>query len=466
MNNYFTIFQSSDVKPINVELPTLDDTTFDNPFIGTFTVPSEGTRSSYIINNNPQQTERITTSTTNTDSSKKVTVAGGKGYSKMSFQDLIKEENLPITITSSFRPGARTTQGRKSHHSEKDEWGNPRAYDFRPTNGDFNGLLKQMYSNPRVGAWMRAHDFGIIEETDHDTMRRTGAKRPLLHMGPDRLAKQHSSRWISMAAEGMRVEAPFNTFEASDDVNQVEDNSPVFEALDGSLQDVSDWSVGKTTNGDFIVKSNLGQPDSVIVNNNGQGRAQIDTSTPTQPVSGSTKRASGNSNSAIIINTLMDRLQLTREQAAGIMGVIQVESNGDPAAYNKKEKAGKYKGSAANGAGYGAGILQWSLGRKQSALKLIGKQGSIIENLSLEDQIEMLARELEGPYKNTLNGLRQCKTAKEAAATMYCHNVGEWSSSSAPATQAEIDKMNRKYGRVGSSTQVTKGMNYAEQFAK
>ena len=27
-------------------------------------------------------------------------------------------------------------------------------------------------------------------------------------------------------------------------------------------------------------------------------------------------------------------------------------------------------------------------------------------------------------------------------------------------------KMNRKYGRVGSSTQVTKGMNYAEQFAK
>ena len=53
----------------------------------------------------------------------------------------------------------------------------------------------------------------------------------------------------------------------------------------------------------------------------------------------------------------MDRLQLTREQAAGIMGVIQAESNGDPAAYNKKEKAGKYKGSAANGAGYGAGIL-------------------------------------------------------------------------------------------------------------
>jgi len=140
MNNYFTVFQSSDVKPINVELPTLDDTTFDNPFIGTFTVPSEGTRSSYIINNNPP--ERIATSTTNTDSSKKVTVAGGKDYTKMSFQDLIKEENLPITITSSFRPGAHTVQGRKSHHSEKDEWGNPRAYDFRPTNGDFNGLLK------------------------------------------------------------------------------------------------------------------------------------------------------------------------------------------------------------------------------------------------------------------------------------------------------------------------------------
>lgn len=466
MNDYFTVFQSSDVKPINVELPTLDDTTFDNPFIGTFTVPSEGTRSSYIINNNPQQTERITTSTTNTDSSKKVTVAGGKDYTKMSFQDLIKEENLPITITSSFRPGARTTQGRKSHHSEKDEWGNPRAYDFRPMNGDFNGLLKQMYSNPRVVAWMRAHDFGIIEETDHDTMRRTGAKRPLLHMGPDRLAKQHSSRWISMAAEGMRVEAPFNTFEASDDVNQEADNSPVFEALDGSLQDVSDWSVGKTTNGDFIVKSNLGQSDSMIINNNGQGRAQIDTSVPTQPVSGSTKRASGNSNSAIIMNTLMDRLQLTREQAAGIMGVIQAESHGDPAIFNKAEKAGTHKGSSANGAGYGVGIIQWSLGRKKTALKLIGKENSRIEDLSLEDQIEMMIKELEGPYKHALNGIRKCTNARDAAATFYCHNVAGYSSSDNIATQEEINAKNRRYGHAGSPRQINIGMDYAEQFAK
>jgi hypothetical protein len=98
-----------------------------------------------------------------------------------------------------------------------------------------------MYSNPRVVAWMQAHDFGIIEETDHDTMRRTGAKRPLLHMGPDRLAKQHSSRWISMAAEGMRVEASFNTFEAV----QVEpyDTTPIFEDIKGVKYDLK-WSMG------------------------------------------------------------------------------------------------------------------------------------------------------------------------------------------------------------------------------
>lgn len=465
MNDYFTVFQSSDVEPINVGLPTLDDIhpTFDNPFIGTFAVPSEGTRSSYIINNNSQQTGRTTSySTTNTNYSKRVTVTGGKDYAKMSFQDLIKEENLPITITSSFRPGAHTVQGRKSHHSEKDEWGNPRAYDFRPTNGDFNGLLKQMYSNPRVVAWMQAHDFGIIEETDHDTMRRTGAKRPLLHMGPDRLAKQHSSKWINMAAEGMRVEAPFNTFEAV----QVEpyDTTPIFEDIKGVKYDLK-WSMGQNENGDYIVQSNLDSPSSMIINNNGQGQAQHISSSQNQ-TSGSTKRASGNSNSAIIMNTLMDRLQLTREQAAGIMGVIQAESHGDPAIFNKKEKAGTHKGSSANGAGYGVGIIQWSLGRKKTALKLIGKENSRIEDLSLEDQIEMMIKELEGPYRHALNGIRKCTNARDAAATFYCHNVAGYSSSDNIATQEEINAKNRRYGHAGSPRQINIGMDYAEQFAK
>jgi len=46
----------------------------------------------------------------------------------------------------------------------------------------------------------------------------------------------------------------------------------------------------------------------------------------------------------------------------------------------------------------------------------------------------MLSRELEGPYKNTLLGIKASKSASEAAATMYCHNVGGFSSSTSPAT--------------------------------
>lgn len=165
-----------------------------------------------------------------------------------------------------------------------------------------------------------------------------------------------------------------------------------------------------------------------------------------------------------IINSLMNRLKLTREQAAGITGVMMSESGLNPSAYNKREKAGIYKGSSANGAGYGAGTLQWSNKRKDTALKLIGKVGTPIESLSLDDQIEMLSRELEGPYKNTLLGIKASKSASEAAATMYCHNVGGFSSSTSPATQDEIDKMNKRYKFTGNSSLINRGMQFAEAF--
>jgi len=61
------------------------------------------------------------------------------------------------------------------------------------------------------------------------------------------------------------------------------------------------------------------------------------------------------------------------------------ESGLNPAAYNKQEKAGKLKASRANGAGYGGGILQWSMDRKRTTLASIGKEGYNIEDLSLED---------------------------------------------------------------------------------
>lgn len=166
-------------------------------------------------------------------------------------------------------------------------------------------------------------------------------------------------------------------------------------------------------------------------------------------------------NGSKVINSLIDRLGMTREQAAGVAGVIMAESGLNPASYNKAEKAGTLKGSKANGAGYGAGMLQWSMGRKDAVLKLIGKNKPI-EELSIDDQIDMLIGELQGPYKNTLEGILQCKTPSEAAATMYCHNVGGLSSSRLPATQAEIDAMNKRYSKFAKN-QINKGMDYAEE---
>lgn len=175
----------------------------------------------------------------------------------------------------------------------------------------------------------------------------------------------------------------------------------------------------------------------------------------------------GNSleNGKRVISALMSRLNLSKEQAAGIAGVMMSESGINPASYNKAEKSGKLKGSSANGAGYGAGMLQWSNNRKRAALRLIGKEGSNIEDLSLEDQIEMLARELEGPYKSTLAGIRSSRNASEAAATMYCHNVGGFSSSINPATKQEIEQMNKRYSKFAHNI-VNRGMSYAESLAK
>ena len=168
-------------------------------------------------------------------------------------------------------------------------------------------------------------------------------------------------------------------------------------------------------------------------------------------------------NGLYIISQLMSRLGLTRPQACGVVGVIMAESGCNPGSVNVAEKEGRYPKSAANGPGYGAGICQWSLQRKNTAAALIGATPPI-ENIPLEGQTEMLIRELLGSYKNTVIGLRKCTSAAQAAATYYCHAVAGYSTSQEPATQAEIDRDNARYSTVGANSQINKGMGYAEGF--
>lgn len=230
-------------------------------------------------------------------------------------------------------------------------------------------------------------------------------------------------------------------------------------------QDVTSWASRKIT-GDFgldipISKNKFSEstePEEVIVQD------ENNSTITNEPVynSKTITRQKALDNGRKVISLLMQRLKLTKQQAAGIAGVLMSESGLNPSSVNKAEKAGKLKSSRANGAGYGAGLLQWSNDRKSRALSLIGKN-SPIETLSLEDQIEMLAKELEGPYRNTLEGIRKSNSASIAAATMYCHNTGGFSTSSLPATQNEISTMNKKYSKFGNPHVVNTGMDYAEQ---
>ena len=117
-------------------------------------------------------------------------------YSSMSLEQLIEQENLPIKIVSSHRPGSVTKSGNTSHHSKLDEYGNSRAYDIQPMfNGKidksdigFKRLTDIIMNNANARKWFQSHGFGILDETNASMMERTGATGKHFHIGPDKIA--------------------------------------------------------------------------------------------------------------------------------------------------------------------------------------------------------------------------------------------------------------------------------------
>ena len=112
----------------------------------------------------------------------------GKSDSEtISLPDLLKQQGVDFTITSSYRPNAVTKSGHKSNHSI--EGG---AYDIKPANGkSFEDLKKQIYSNPTIVQWMNDHGWGIIEETTPEVIAKTGATGKHWHFGPDSMGVQN-----------------------------------------------------------------------------------------------------------------------------------------------------------------------------------------------------------------------------------------------------------------------------------
>ena len=112
----------------------------------------------------------------------------GKSDSEtISLPDLLKQQGVDFTITSSYRPNAITKSGHKSNHSI--EGG---AYDIKPANGkSFEDLKEQIYSNSTIVQWMNDHGWGIIEETTPEVMAKTGATGKHWHFGPDSMGVQN-----------------------------------------------------------------------------------------------------------------------------------------------------------------------------------------------------------------------------------------------------------------------------------
>ena len=106
-------------------------------------------------------------------------------------------------------------------------------------------------------------------------------------------------------------------------------------------------------------------------------------------------------NGVYITKKIMDTWHLKDFQAAGFAGCFMEESGCDPGAYNAAEKSGRFKGSSANGSGYGAGLAQWSNEWKRQIQRQFHNSRPI-ENWSLDQQISIVTQGCSESFINLL----------------------------------------------------------------
>ncbi|WP_328394833.1 phage tail tip lysozyme [Nocardia sp. NBC_00416] len=109
---------------------------------------------------------------------------------------------------------------------------------------------------------------------------------------------------------------------------------------------------------------------------------------------------------------LIDHYGFTPEQAAGILGNLQVESGFDTGAYNPNEGA--------------IGLAQWLGGRRENLEAFAGgREGGVT---SWKNQIDFMMHELNGSESGALGRLRRTSSAGDAAAVFdqyYERSSGE-----------------------------------------
>ncbi len=248
-DNFYT-FDSVEIPKVIVKLPLYDDE---------FNISDWSTK---VTNNGiPVAKENLNDPFKVNNPIERMNYSSDTNDSDVSFEELLKQENLPVKITSGYRGdngfrGGKTASGKRSNHNRKDEYGNSMAYDIVPLNGDFDDLLNRIYSNPRIINWLKSKGYGILEETTPNIMKKTGATGKHLHIGPDSSALEMTQKRLAKAAKGLKF--PFVSFET------VETNIPTVKLpLYDNEFDISSWSSGVTKEGIPMVKNNLNDPFKV-----------------------------------------------------------------------------------------------------------------------------------------------------------------------------------------------------------
>lgn len=116
---------------------------------------------------------------------------------KKQLSDILSETGLDkyVTITSSYRTQPIGTAGARSYHMQKNEYGNPLAYDITPASGySFEYMSSKLTDNKEFMNWAKANGFHINDETSAAVLRRTGGTGPHFHIGPDafNVIKKHA----------------------------------------------------------------------------------------------------------------------------------------------------------------------------------------------------------------------------------------------------------------------------------
>ena len=176
-----------DYTPIQTN-PNKVDLGFEDPFLTADLTDPNSYAELFKVKDIPKVIDILGNLKTSAETIKSKFPTIGKSDSEtISLPDLLKQQGVDFTITSSYRPNAITKSGHKSNHSI--EGG---AYDIKPANGkSFEDLKEQIYSNPTIVQWMNDHGWGIIEETTPEVIAKTGATGKHWHFGPDSMGVQN-----------------------------------------------------------------------------------------------------------------------------------------------------------------------------------------------------------------------------------------------------------------------------------